>query len=223
MTLLNPFISFPVDGVARGTVTYVDATFHKGGSSTNLTVPLPAGAVAGDLLVAHACSRLTADWTSPSGWTPVAEVDAGNTSEGATNALFWRVMESGDTGWTGTWSASRAAGCGVVALRGADPTSPIADFATDLSTGSSTVNFPAVTVAHDDSMLVGGVAAVATATAEPATTTERWDLGSGSGGAAAGDGWTLAANSGTVGPYSGTISGGTYWAAILAAINPAPL
>lgn len=205
-----------------GAVRFVDAAFHKATSANSPVVPLPALALPADVLVAHYCSRGQTDFTPPPGWFSVVEVDQPGTFNAVTIHLFWTVYDptSSPGPWTGSVTTSRAYGTGVIALRGADQSNPIDSYATTRSVDSSTVPYGSVSVAHDNSLVVGAVSAVGTSTTEPTGTDERWDLGSGSGSQAAGDGWTQVVNAGATPSYAGAIDGSIY-AAVLAAIRPA--
>lgn len=210
-TLYAPDVSF---------IVFIDKAQRKYsiGGATNPLLDLPAGAAVGDLLIGFYASRDATNFTPPAGWTAIGESDSSN----STIAACWKFYESGDpTSWAGSVDTNRRCATGVIALRGANPSSPIVGSTTNFNNADSSPVWTGRTVGLNGSMLVGGAATVATTNTEPATTTERIDFGSGSGSESSGNVWTLPVDAGASGDFTGTIGGGTIWATILVEVAPA--
>lgn len=220
--LINPYRF----ATATGTVTYVQATNNHPTATTSPVVPKPTGAATGNLLVAFYHSRGVTTFTPPAGWTTLVEIDSaggGDAISGSTLHCFTRVVQGGDpTSWTGTSSDSRAYGVGVIELAGAHAT-PITAYSTNAAQTSSTLTFTGITVPSNNSILIGAASDVAVTTDVPATTTERYDLGSPAGSQASGNAFTKAVNAGATGNLTASTSHASPsgWATILLAVNPA--
>jgi hypothetical protein len=222
--------NLPFDWVALGElvdldpVELIDATSQRTSSvSSSVTVPRPASAATGDLLLAATCVRGVATVTPPTGWTLVDQVqlNGGSTNESCSVALYWRIQQQGDpTTWAATLSGSFNHGTGVICVRQFSVMTPIGDWS--ISAGSSsTPTWPSVDVGVPGSLLYGVSANVQTTGTFPDGTTGQWNLGSASGGLAAGRGWTLAdVDTGATGSFSATQGGGSRWATVLAVVNP---
>ena len=94
-----------------------------GSGATTFNLALPAGAVAGDALVAaitYASSTTTV--SAPTGWT---KLGTGVSQGSIRSVVFWKSMTSGDTGPFAFTSTVSAKGAGVlVAVNGASTLAP---------------------------------------------------------------------------------------------------
>jgi PKD repeat protein len=127
---------------------------------TAVTLPVPAGVLAGDVLVA----QVTADnnptmSTVPPGWTPVlAQL---NVTTGARVFVYYRVVVAGEPlSHTFTLSAPQRWGAVVGSFRGVDTVDPFdtaATTKTDLTYSARSLTLPEVVTTTPGAMLVGGV------------------------------------------------------------------
>jgi len=122
-------------------------------SATALTLSVPSGAQAGDLLVAElgfgrSGASAQPSLTAPSGWTLVRRTDSG--TEGAL-AVYRHRLAAGETSFT--WTASTAVGGAgfLAAFGGVDTTNPV-----DTSAGQTGTSAPSVTTSSAGEMLVAG-------------------------------------------------------------------
>jgi len=136
------------------------------GTGTKLVIPVPAGVVAGDVLVASVLLRGPATVTKPGGWAKVRS-DARGT-------LYSRVASSTEAAsYAWTLSASRAAAGAMAAYSGVD-SSPIMASSGQRNGGSVSITAPSVTTTAPNAMVVGffGVAR-RTALTQPSGMIER--------------------------------------------------
>jgi hypothetical protein len=145
--------------------------FRAGSSATNgtdtkLVIPVPAGVVAGDVLLASVLVRGPATVTEPGGWNKVRS-DARGT-------LYSRIASSSEAAsYAWTLSASRAA-AGAMAAYTSVHSSPIMASSGQTSGASVSITAPSVTIAAPNAMVVGffGVAR-RTAVTQPSGMIER--------------------------------------------------
>lgn len=126
---------------AAPAITYRSATTDVG--TTSVTLPMPAGTTAGDLLLAHVAYHDGAQTlTAPSGWALLGQTP---NSTNVTSAVYWKVAATGEPGAAFRHPDSSSgvlfAG-GVTAFRGARPVAP--QF-TGVVGSSSTVTTPSLT------------------------------------------------------------------------------
>jgi len=163
-------------------ITFRAATTAAGTDS--LTLPVPAGTVANDLLLAQvAHTPTTADPTAP-GWELVRR-DSSPTS--LTSALYRRTAVAGEPSATFTFPAGtgvRMTGA-VAAYGGVSTTTPIDDSA-GVSGHGGVATTPAVTTTTGNTVLVRFVANAYEAYPAPPGTTHRWQYPSATGGISAG-------------------------------------
>lgn len=219
---LNPsgFVSTPPVGVHP-----IGAATVKAGSSATPTVHRPFYAAPGDLLIGVYQSRGQTNFTPPAGWTTFVEKDqaGGSDTTGTTTSVFTRVYQAGDPlTWTGAASTSRPYGCTVIAVRGQHAT-PITVHSTNGDTNATTLTYTGITVPSNDSLLIGAGTYVGTTIAPPASTSERWDHGTGTSGAEAGNGWTKQVDAGATGDFTSTSnhSLNSGWSTVLICVDPA--
>lgn len=139
------------------------AAAHNDTAST-LVLPVPAGALPGDLLLSSVADRGGATVTPPDGWT-LLRSDASGTRLRLTT--YYRIAATSEPP-SYTWSFSRASNAagGIVAYSGVDAAHPIDRAAGRANSSSRSITAPSVTTRVDDALLVGvfGIAATATLT-----------------------------------------------------------
>jgi hypothetical protein len=153
------------------------------GLNDQATVPIPATASPGDLLIVVISTNDGAALiTPPAGWTEEAEVS--HSSNFAKLAVYSRLYQSGDGDPVFTFSNSFPFAASMTAWSGADDTTPInAKNSASADSGTSgNINCPSVTTTVDDCLLFcaytvdrGNVSY-----APPSGMTERIDLNQGS-------------------------------------------
>jgi hypothetical protein len=171
---------------APPTIAFRAATTASG--TDTLTLPAPAGTVAGDLLLAQVAHAYTTTApTPPSGWTLVRRDTPGTA---LTSALYRRTAVAGEPGATFTFPAGSGIAMtgGVAAYSGVSTTDPVDASAGATGQGSVAVT-PAVTTTTANTVLVRFIANASEAYPAPSGTTQRWRQlsTSGIGGVSAGD------------------------------------
>lgn len=118
------------NGILGGRTTYLvggvaassPADGYNGAAPASVTIPVPAGAVVGDLLVAFLSTSVVATSANlPAGWTEQVQLNNGGVAKAW---VITRFMQSGDTGVTFTSPNEAYSGC-MVAVRGADRANPV--------------------------------------------------------------------------------------------------
>jgi hypothetical protein len=158
------------------------ATLNNGPS---LSINVPAGVVAGDVLVATIGKTGSEFVGIPSGWTRVQHVGDSSTMD---FGVFYHVVAGGDPAshsftWTG--STNRYATGGITAYRNVDNDNPVDVNGVYGSGGGNVSSFPApsitTTAANEMIVTTYGVAANNPAWTPPAGMTERIDQVAGTG------------------------------------------
>jgi len=119
---------------SNGLINFID--LGNASSATSRTISLPNGWKPGDAAYVGLLIRSNTADPTITGWTKIA----GQTQ--STNGGLWvyrRILQSGDTTFSATWTTSGASGAGVVILRGVD-SSPEDGVATTSDTVSNTSN-----------------------------------------------------------------------------------
>ncbi len=157
------------------TIRASSSTATDGGPTTQIVVPVPAGVVAGDTMVAGVTTRGTPTITVPAGWTQVASQANGTTSR---TTVFRRVATAAEpASYTFTWTGNQKAAAGIVAYAGVDPANPVDVTATSTGASSTTHTAPSVTTTGINRMLVAVYGLGVTTTATPtAPLVERVDV-----------------------------------------------
>lgn len=119
--------------VARPVFVAVQSSAATSGS---LAVALPAGWAAGQLAVMHV-ARGSAAPATPSGWTVVGST---LTSNSGTSALFWRILQGGDSGPTLDTGTNTAAVVWTFEVDTFNAGSPVSQIATNTSGESLSSN-----------------------------------------------------------------------------------
>ncbi len=155
------------------------------GPATILDLAKPAGAAEGDLLLAIAANMNGSgrSMAAPAGWTVVPNTDHFNGTAARTHAWYKLAgaSEPGSYSFTETGGSGYDMSGGILALSGANQTSPInASGGQNNGTGTSTaVSAPSITTTLADTLLVfGGACNVGTTLTPPAGMTEQWDRSS---------------------------------------------
>ncbi len=176
---LDPPATFTYTRACTGTASVspafkAEATAISAVGATSLTIPVPAGTVQGDLLIAghvmdSTSSAVTA--TTPTGWTLATPSQFnGNTSRTTT---YWRFAPaSPPTSYTFTFSGSASGAAGFMAsYTGADTTSPIDVAGSQANATSTTVTAPDLTAVSAPTTLVTIMGVDNVATITPTTPT----------------------------------------------------
>jgi hypothetical protein len=156
-------------GAASGTAPSGDNT---------LTIPVPAGTVAGDFMLASIAFRpQTLLATEPAGWTLIRRM---NNAGGSPNSLavYYRVATAGEpANYTWTFNGSTGSAGGIQAFSGVDLTDPY-DVENGLPTATGLSHAaPAVTTTTANSMVVTTHAFASGATwTPPAGMTQAYDV-----------------------------------------------
>jgi chitodextrinase len=118
-------------------------TFGVNLSSKDLTIEVPAGVVAGDVLLASVDVNAKPTITPPAGWTLLLFDKNGSNHRKAT---YLRVADSHEpASYTWRLSAARVSAGTVVAYRGVDANNPVEAAAGQINARSSNVTAPSVT------------------------------------------------------------------------------
>ncbi|SFP21913.1 hypothetical protein SAMN05660464_2553 [Geodermatophilus dictyosporus] len=194
----NPAGAWATDGVAPPTgfsaalaCATTPVAFRSVATATGtetLTLPVPTGTVAGDLLLVHIAHSWTgAPFTTPAGWTHVRTDNSANT---IVSALYWKKAATGEASATFSYppGSSVKMGGAMAAYTGADTTTPVDDHSGQVGTGTSATT-PAVTTATAGTLVLRLISHAAQPHPAPTGTTPRWSVGpvSGLGGYSAGD------------------------------------
>lgn len=167
----------PPSGLTAATTCSVPVIAFRAATTATgtdaLLLPVPAGTVAGDVLLAQvAHAYTTASLTAPAGW---ALVRRDSSSTVITSALYVRTAAAGEPGAAFAFPAGTgvAMAGGVAAYPGAHPTTPV-DAHAGVAGHGTTPYTPAVTTTTAGTMVVRFIANSATSFPEPAGTTLRW-------------------------------------------------
>jgi hypothetical protein len=163
-----------VSSAASAQISVVAVSAPDPGSNnvSSVTVPLPTGVTAGDLLLAVIAFRggdQSAIASTPAGWTQVT-----STVDGALlgMSVFRKLATAVEpASYTWTFSASNRAAAAIMAFRGVDASSSIDAFATRVNGPSTSLTAPSITPDVPNTMLVafwGATNGNATVTPPPA-------------------------------------------------------
>jgi hypothetical protein len=199
-------------------ITFRAAT--TGAGTDSLTLPVPAGTLANDLLLAQvAHTYTTADLTAP-GWELVRR-DSSSTS--LTSALYRRTAVAGEPSATFTFPAGtgvRMTGA-VTTYGGVSTTTPIDDSA-GVSGHGGVATTPAVTTATANTVLVRVIASAYEAYPAPPGTTQRWQYPSATGGISAGQESFVGPGTAVARDSSSPSSTSAYWVGQTVALRRGP-
>jgi hypothetical protein len=125
-------------------------------STTSLTLSVPAGTQAGDVLVASLGFGKTGATTQPTLTAPVGWTLVTRTNKGAVGALavYWHVFAAGETSYTWTTNVAVGGAVFLAAFGGVDTANPIDVSKGQTSKSGTSVSTPSVTTTTADAMLV---------------------------------------------------------------------
>lgn len=129
----------PLDAPASTARPVFVSVASNGLGSGSLVVGLPAGWLPDELAVMHVVSGSSAP-TTPAGWTRVGSDQADGTG---TTALFWRVLQSGDSGPTLSSGTNRRAAVWTFQAGTFNVSTPISQIAQN-TTGGGLSSSPSV-------------------------------------------------------------------------------
>ncbi len=214
-------------GAAQAAVSFVAAaSSNSGGSgSSSLDVAVPAGVVAGDVLIAQVAVRGgSGNSIIPgAGWTAVSsEGVSGNTLR---QAAYWRVATASEpASYRFVFGSSDRAAAGIAAYRGVDSSVPVDQSSTPRVGSGSTVQADGVTTGYSDTLVLGlfSVAQGASFT-PPGGMSERYDdsTTAGPNGVAVSGAELAQAANGATGNKSATASASAANIGQLLALKPA--
>jgi hypothetical protein len=163
---------------ASAAIGFVAASKAENGTgATSLSLTKPTGAAEGQVLVASVTAAGTGTVTAPSGWTAIASVTQGSTIQ----LTYYRVAGASEpSSYSWSLGSKRVASGGIAAYSGVNQTVPV-DATATASGASGNASAPSATtsVSGDLVLVFASFGAVATVTPD-ASTTERFDVASGS-------------------------------------------
>jgi hypothetical protein len=219
-------LSLTAAGPAAANIYYRTGTSTENvNGSASISMTVPSGVVAGDLLIADVDAAGTTAITPPSGWTSIF-TGAGFATY---STVIYRVATAADAAgasYTWTLGSTRKAVARMSSYVGVDTTTIGTPATTGASTGT-TITFNTVTTPAANSLVVlGGVTfngSGAESLTPPAGTTTRANLASsGTGSQVRGyNGDFVQASAGATGSKTGSISPSNAWGTAMFALKPA--
>ncbi len=184
-------VAAPTGLMAAQTCATTPIAFRDVATSTGtevLTLPVPAGTVAGDLLLAQVAHSWTgAPFTVPAGWIHIRTDNSANT---VVSGLYWKKAVTGEPSATFRFppGSSVAMGGAMAAYTGVDTAAPV-DAQTGVVGTGTTATTPAVTTSTTGTLLVRFITNAHESYPAPAGTAQRWRVGTvpSLGGFSAGD------------------------------------
>jgi len=157
---------------AAGSISYIGASSGANGTATTLSIGRPAGAVAGDVLVAGLAVRGQPTITAPAGWAQIRQDAGGSTLRSAT---YWHVVGASEpSAYVWTFSSAQGAAGSVLDYRGVRTSSPAETSAGQVNASAISIAAPSVSTATAGDIVVGVFAtATQTSVAPAAGMTER--------------------------------------------------
>src|SRR5919197_147126 len=160
--------------VSAAGITFRAASSGSNLATTTLQLPIPAGVVSGDVMLAGVSVRGKPTITPPSGWTVVVDNQLASTIRQTVYVHVAGGAEPANVTWT--FSKAGSASGGIVAYTGVDTANPI-DAAAGQTQSSATITAPSVTTSASDDMLVAFFGTARTTDIVPAgSLTERYDV-----------------------------------------------
>jgi hypothetical protein len=165
-------------GLSRAAISHLGFTDASNrGINTSVIVNVPAGVVAGDLLLAAVTQDGNGNFTTPAGWTSLLTSDG---SRSPRLAIFRRVAGAAEpASYTFTSSRSDDIAGGMMRLRGVDTSNPVAASAILANASSTNCSAPSISPAVTNTLLVGIWATRNAALAPPAAMTQSINASSG--------------------------------------------
>ena len=210
-------------------ITFRAATSNVSSGSGSLTLPVPAGTQAGDILIAQVTNRYdgSSGLTVSNGtWTLIgARTTGGSGASAVTGAVYWKLATGSEppsfTVTLGGGNTSDMAG-GLAAYSGVNQTTPV-NVSTVTSGSNSSISLPSLSPTVPNVRLIDAITKENEAQSSPAGNAERWRILSPSAGTNQGStvsDRTVAAS----GPTGSRTAGGTTtgeWVAHAFALQPA--
>ncbi len=141
-------------------VPVVESTNEDSATSSPLTVTKPSGTVTGDLILGCFASN----WDGSSlptfsqvtgGWTPLFQHSYGGGFQASADAMYWRIVENGDTTWDfGIAGVFATAAAFVLRISGHDPVNPIGSSSFNIDTITDTITLPGSLCDRTNGLLV---------------------------------------------------------------------
>lgn len=174
--------------VGSGAIAFVDSDTSFV-NSASISVDVPAGVTAGDLLLTQITVRggTGQTITAPAGWSLVPTSGRVNSGTTLAQAIYYPATGAEPASYTWTFSSSERAAAAMLAYRGVDPANPI-----DVSGGqpnnapSTSATAGSVTTTANKTMLIGFYGRpngnnTWSLPPNPAGTTQRYSFGGGAG------------------------------------------
>jgi len=166
-------------GLAQAAITFVAAeSGQNAAGTTSLAIAKPTGVLEGDVMIATVAAKETGTVTAPSGWTAILNLTQGTALRQVTYFKVATATEPSSYSWS--LGTSRAASGGIADYSGVNSTVPIDASASATGTSGSAAIPSATTSAPNDLVLAVASFATATTVTPDASTTERFDVASGS-------------------------------------------
>ena len=124
------------------------------GTTSSLTLTLPAGTSANDQILVSATMPQSKTVTTPTGYTIVGNYTSGTATTSARMVVFRRTALAGDTNVVVAFGTKFAKAVTLAVYRGVDPTSPIDATASSSTTAGTSVTAPAVTTPQPNDQVV---------------------------------------------------------------------
>jgi hypothetical protein len=140
-------------GGGGGGITFHGASSGQNPTSTTLSLARPAGATAGDVMLAAVTLRGSATITAPPGWTLVRRDDANYVLQ----AVYVGVAGAGDpSSWTWGFSGSVPAAGGILDYAGVNTSAPVDVHGGQVTTGATTtITAPSITTTTAGDEIIG--------------------------------------------------------------------
>lgn len=162
-------------------IAYRDSASTSTDQSFTIALPMPAGAQAGDFLIAHLTYKQgsASPVTIPSGWTQLRADDSIPDSGGVTSFICTRVATAGEpASYTFTFHDFRQASGGIIAYSGVKTALPIDVTTVATSQSTTTPTTPSISTVYTKPWLIWFLAARDNASGDTATPptgmTQRW-------------------------------------------------
>ena len=224
VTVLVALVLMLSAGPAQATIYFRSAsTAQTGSGATSVTVNLPTGTVAGDVMIATVDAEGSAAFTAPSGWSSTG-LFAGASFFGYSAVYFKVATASEPSSYTWTLGTSRKATAKIASYVGVSGT-PIETSATNGAGSGTSASTTSVTTTAANSMVVLAVSADAAASftiTAPAGTSNRATTYTSGTGTVVGSQLAdfVQAVAGATGTKTFTLSTSAPWGTIAAALKP---
>ena len=202
------------------------ATAQTGSGATSIAVSVPAGVVAGDVMIASIAAEGGGNFTAPTGWSST-NLFAGATKFGTGGVYFHVASSSEPASYSWGLGTSRKATGKIASYVGVENSSPIEVKATTAGNTSGTTDKAAsITTTVNNTMVIldwsGVNAAGAFTITPPASTTNRATVFTSGSGSVVGSQTQdfIQATAGATGEKTFTISASIPWQTVTIALKP---